>query len=155
MPPLTLKWLAQLGGSDYEALHGTALMIAEKAKSAVPVDRLLAHRTMGTTLLFRGELAAAVDQFTAFLEIYDASAHDPLLAKAGATSHAGASLLGLSECFTLMDRPDERDKWRKALFAHAMERNHVASLARLSRSGGAGFRQPCVTSTNSRLMRKN
>jgi len=136
VPPLTLKWLAQLGGSDYEALYGTALLIAEKAKSAGPVDRLLAHRTMGTTLLFRGELAAAVAQFTAFLGIYEPSAHDSLLARAGATSHAGASLLGLSECFTLMDRPAERDKWRKALFAHATERNHIASLCPTLAFGG-------------------
>jgi class 3 adenylate cyclase len=136
VPPLTLKWLAQLGGSDYEALHGTALLIAEKAKDASSVDRLLARRTMGTTLLFRGELSAAVAQFTDFLEIYEPGAHDSPLARAGATSHAGASLLGLSECFTLMDRPDERDKWRRALFAHAQERNHVPSLCPTLSFGG-------------------
>jgi class 3 adenylate cyclase len=136
VPPLTLKWLAQLGGSDYEALHGTALLIAEKAKQAGPVDRLLARRTMGTTLLFRGELAGAVAQFTDFLAIYDPTAHDSLLGRAGATSHAGASLLGLSECYTLMDRPDERDKWRQALFAHAQERNHVPSLCPTLSFGG-------------------
>jgi class 3 adenylate cyclase len=128
VPPLTLKWLAQLGGGDYEALLGTARLIAEKAKDASPVDRLLARRTMGTTLLFGGELSGAVAQFTDFLAIYDPAAHDGPLARAGATSHAGASLLGLSECFTLMDRADERDKWRRALFAHALERNHVPSL---------------------------
>jgi class 3 adenylate cyclase len=136
VPPLTLKWLAQLGGSDYEALHGTARLIAEKARDSGPVDRLLARRTMGTTLLFRGELAAAVAQFTDFLAIYDPGAHDGSLARAGATSHAGASLLGLSECFTLMDRPDERDRWRQALFAHAQERNHVPSLCPTLSFGG-------------------
>ena len=136
VPALTLKWLAQLGGSDHEALHRTALTIAESAKEAGPLDRLLAHRTLGTTLLFRGELAGAVDQFAAFLALYDPSLHDPLLSRAGASSHAGASLLGMAECFTLMDRPIERDKWRKALFAHATERNHVASLCPTLTFGG-------------------
>jgi energy-coupling factor transporter ATP-binding protein EcfA2 len=136
VPPLTLKWLTQLGGSDNEALHSTALLIAEKANGASPTDRLLSYRTMGTTLLFRGELAAAVEQFTAFNELYDPSAHDLPLARAGASSHAGASLLGLAECFTLMDRPGERDKWRKAVFAHAAERNHVPSLCPTLAFGG-------------------
>jgi hypothetical protein len=136
VPPLTLKWLAQLGGSDNEALLETALLIGEEAKNGSPTDRLLAHRTMGTTRMFRGELAAAVQQFTAFLDIYDPAAHDAPMAKAGATSHAGATLLGLSECYTLMDRPDERDKWRQALFAHATERNHVPSLCPTLAFGG-------------------
>ncbi|MBV8193839.1 MAG: AAA family ATPase [Alphaproteobacteria bacterium] len=136
VPPLTLKWLAQLGGSDNEALYGTARLISEKAAEGTEVDRLLARRTMGTTLLFRGDLEAAVREFEAFLEIYDPAGHDAALAKAGATSHAGASLLGLSECFTLMDRPAERDKWRNALFAHARERNHVPSLCPTLTFGG-------------------
>jgi class 3 adenylate cyclase len=136
VPALTLKWLAQLGGGDSEAFYGTALLIAEKARDAGPVDRLLAHRTLGTTLMFRGELAAAVEQFSGFLKIYDAATHDAPMAKAGATSHAGASLLGLAECHSLMANLAERMKWQETLFTHARERNHVPSLCPTLAFGG-------------------
>ncbi|HEX3523202.1 MAG TPA: adenylate/guanylate cyclase domain-containing protein [Stellaceae bacterium] len=137
VPALTLKWLAQLGGGDIEALYRTALQITEEARDAGPVDRLLAHRTLGSTLLFRGEIAAAVNQFTAFMEIYDRDLHDPLLANAGATNHASAGvMLGLAECYALMNQFKESEEWRRAMFAHAEERHHVPSLCPILAFGG-------------------
>jgi len=136
VPALTLKWLAQLGGGDIDALYGTALQIKEIAQDAGPVDRLLAHRTLGSALMFRGELARAVSEFTAFLEIYDPARHDALLAKSGATNHAGVAIMCLAECYTLMGERTESAKWREAMFAYAKERNHVPSLCQVLSFGG-------------------
>ncbi len=136
VPALTLKWLAQLGGGDIDALHDTALQIKEIAQDAGPVDRLLAHRTLGSALMFRGELVRAVSEFTAFLEIYDPAQHDARLAKSGATNHAGVAMLCLAECYTLMGKRTESAKWREATFAYAKERNHAPSLCQVLSFGG-------------------
>jgi class 3 adenylate cyclase/tetratricopeptide (TPR) repeat protein len=137
VPALTLKWLAQLGGGDIEALYQTALQITEEARDADPADRLLAHRTLGSTLMFRGQIAAAINQFTAFMEIYDRDLHDPYLAKAGVTNHASAgTLLGLAECYALMGQFEEAEKWRRVMFADAQARYHVPSLCPILAFGG-------------------
>jgi class 3 adenylate cyclase len=136
VPALTLKWLAQLGGGDIDGLHATAVRINELARESGPIDRLLAHRTLGSALMFRGELAPAVPEFTAFLELYDPDRHDALLARSGATNHAGVAMMCLAECFTLMGDRAESARWRQAMLAYARERNHVPSLCQVLSFGG-------------------
>ena len=136
VPALMLKWLAQLGAGDIEALYGTARQIRQSAEQAGPVDRLLAHRTLGSTLMFRGELGAAVAEFSAFLDLYDPAQHDGELARTGATNHAGVAMLCLAECFTLMGERNQSAKWREAMFAYAKERSHAPSLCQVLSFGG-------------------
>jgi class 3 adenylate cyclase len=136
VPALTLKWLAQLGGGDIDGLYATATQIGEIARDSGPLDRLLAHRTLGSAMMFRGELAPAVREFTAFLELYDPGQHDALLARSGATNHAGVAMMCLAECSTLMGDRTESDKWREAMLAYSRERNHVPSLCQVLSFGG-------------------
>jgi class 3 adenylate cyclase len=136
VPALTLKWLAQLGGGDIDGLHATAQQIKESAQDTSVVDRLLGHRTLGSALMFRGELVPAVEEFTAFLALYDPQQHDTLLARSGATNHAGVAMLCLAECFTLMGNRAESAKWREAVLAYSRERSHVPSLCQVLSFGG-------------------
>ena len=133
---LSLKWLGQLGGGDLDALYETALQIRGAAEDATESDRLLAHRIVGSTLLFRGELTAAVNELTAFMELYDPRAHDFDLAKIGVTNHAEVVMLCLAECYTLMGRFEEGERWRQAMFARAEERHHVSTLCQSLAFGG-------------------
>jgi class 3 adenylate cyclase/tetratricopeptide (TPR) repeat protein len=136
VPALTLKWLAQLGASDLDALHETALQIGAAAQNAGVADRLLAHRVLGSTLLFRGQLAAAVNELTTFMEVYDPRTHDADLARIGVTNHAQVVMLCLAECYTLMGRFEQSEKWRQAMFAHAGARHHVPTLCQTLAFGG-------------------
>jgi class 3 adenylate cyclase len=136
VPALTLKWLAQLGGGDIDGLYATAVQIGDIARDSGPIDRLLAHRTLGSALMFRGELAPAVAEFTAFLDLYDPSRHDALLARSGATNHAGVAMMCLAECSTLMGDRAESARWREAMLGYSRERNHVPSLCQVLSFGG-------------------
>lgn len=136
VPLLTFQWLAQFGAGDYAALLETAGLIAATAGTGSVPERLLAHRTMGTTRLFRGEIPEALAQYEAFMALYEPEVHDRIMARAGVTSHASAVLLGFAQSFTLTDRPDERDRWRAAMFAHAQDRNHVQTFCPALLFGG-------------------
>jgi tetratricopeptide (TPR) repeat protein len=136
VPALSLKWLAQLGGGDLDALYETALQIRAAAEGAPASDHLLAHRIVGSTLLFRGELTAAVNELTAFTQLYDPRAHDAELARIGVTNHAEVVMLCLAECYTLMGRFEDAERWRQAMFARTEERHHIPTLCQSLSFGG-------------------
>jgi hypothetical protein len=84
----------------------------------------------------RGELTAAVNELTAFTELYDPRAHNADLARIGVTSHAEVVMLCLAECYTLMGRFEEAERWRQRMFVHAEERHHVPTLCQSLAFGG-------------------
>jgi adenylate cyclase len=136
VPALTLKWLAQLGGDNLEALYATALQIAEEARGAEETDRLLSHRTLGSTLMFRGELAGALDELQHFMALYDPAAHEAALAKAGATTAASVVVLALAETSFLMGDRQAAAEWRRAMFELGARKSHVPSLCQILAFGG-------------------
>ena len=136
VPALTLKWLMQLGTGDITALCATARQIKTIADGSDPIDRLLSHRTLGSALMFGGELAGAVAEFLAFFELYHPASHDAAMARSGSTNHCGVAMLCLAECYGLMGAHAESARWRQAALSHARDTNHAPSLCQILAFGG-------------------
>ncbi len=64
VPALFLNWIARFNETDVR--FEVARQIAQVAAAGSTLDKLMAHRCMGTTLLFRGEFAAAIAEFEQF-----------------------------------------------------------------------------------------
>src|SRR6516164_3472018 len=88
--------------------------IAQVAAHGSTLDRLIAHRCMGTTLLFRGEFAAAIAEFEQFQKLFDPELHNEALNRVGATVHAVTVKVGLAEAWTMLGEAERADMWRKA-----------------------------------------
>lgn len=136
VPALTHKWLAMLGSDDMNGRHELSRQIAEAAVLGGTVDRLVAHRVMGSTLLFRGEFAAAAAEFEAFLALYDPGLHDEPLSRVGATNHAVTVKLCLAEAATLMGEAVRAARWRAAALDAARADGHFQTLCQTIAFGG-------------------
>ena len=85
---LFLRWLGHLGRGQIDVAHGLGLeMKMLAAQIATDISSLLIDRMMGTTHMFRGELAAASDALERFASLYDPSRHAAALSEYGATDN--------------------------------------------------------------------
>ena len=71
VPLLVSKWGASGNIVRLRENLKLARSIVAFARSGSIIDRLLAHRALGTTLLFRGDLAGAHRELTAFATLYE------------------------------------------------------------------------------------
>lgn len=112
VPVLVFKWFVTSARRDYRQGLDIAGRIHEAAQSGSTVDRLLSHRAFGTSLLFDGQFARALEELESFLAIYQPDRDEAELRTVGPTSHALMTMLGLAEIYTLFDQPDMADRWR-------------------------------------------
>jgi class 3 adenylate cyclase/tetratricopeptide (TPR) repeat protein len=85
---LFLRWLSQLGHGNVDIAHGLGLELKGLADEiSTEVASLLIDRMMGTTHMFRGELAAASEALERFATLYRADRHAAALAQYGATDN--------------------------------------------------------------------
>ncbi len=77
-------WAANLVAFNGDACRDLAaqfLAVAEKQRATVPL--MVGHRMMGTSLLFRGEIAEGREHLDQALALYDPAEHRPLAARFG------------------------------------------------------------------------
>lgn len=85
---LFLRWLDHLGRGHIDIAHGLGLELQALADQiATEISSLLIDRMMGSTHMFRGELAAASDALERFARLYDADRHAVALSEYGATDN--------------------------------------------------------------------
>ena len=86
---------------------------------------VLAHRVLGSSLMFRGEFDAALAQFNDFQAIYDPDTHEAELGKVGATGHACTVKLCLAEIHTIKGESEKSALWQRAALVAAQTSAHV------------------------------
>jgi class 3 adenylate cyclase len=131
---LVHKWIGRF--NEPEARLQVARQIAEVAAHGSTFDRLMSHRCMGTTLLFRGEFREAIFEFEQFLAMYVPELHREALNKIGATSHDIAVKVGLAEAWTLLGDAERAALWRKTALEDAQTSGHFQTLCHTTAFAG-------------------
>ncbi|MGA2551899.1 MAG: hypothetical protein ABSF50_17260, partial [Burkholderiaceae bacterium] len=136
VPALALKWLV-LVTANWSAVDGiTRQMLALAEAGGSDVDRLIAYRLSATTHIFKGEFAEGVALAKRFFSLYDARIHAAELAKIGPSQHATMAMVGLAECFTILDDPNEGLLWQARAIESAREANDIHTLCSALVFGG-------------------
>jgi class 3 adenylate cyclase len=128
------KWMGRF--NETEARLQVARQIAEVAANGSTFDRLMSHRCMGTTLLFRGEFKEAIAEFEQFLAMYVPELHSEALDKIGATLHDTAVKVGLAEAWTLLGDGQNAALWRKIALEDAQAGGHFQTLCHTTAFAG-------------------
>jgi class 3 adenylate cyclase len=137
-----LKWAVALGSWDLAGLRTLALDVRDTAQnesgSGSEIDRLLAHRAMGFTCMIEGELAAAQEEFEAFLRLYNPETHGNSVSfRFSSNSHVCSVLLALATTCSLRRLSKAANHWRDQALLHAQRsHNHIAVCQALVFCGG-------------------
>jgi hypothetical protein len=131
---LVHKWMGRF--NETEARLEVARQIEEVAANGSTFDKLMSHRCMGTTLLFRGEFKDAIVEFEQFLAKFIPEVHSEALNKIGATLHDIAVKVGLAEAWTLLGDPERASLWRGTALADAQASGHFQTLCHTTAFAG-------------------
>ena len=131
VPALFLNWIARFNETDVR--FEVARQIAQVAAAGSTLDKLMAHRCMGTTLLFRGEFAAAIAEFEQFQNLFDPELHSEALNRIGATIHAVTVKVGLAEAWTVLGDAERAGFWREAALGDAEASGHYQTICHIDR----------------------
>ncbi|MCC8977317.1 adenylate/guanylate cyclase domain-containing protein [Bradyrhizobium acaciae] len=134
VPALFLNWIARFNETDVR--FEVARQIMQVAAYGSALDKLIAHRCMGTTLLFRGEFAAAIAQFELFQKLFVPERHNEALNKVGATVHAVTVKVGLAEAWTMLGDIERAGIWRKAALDDANASGHYQTICHTTAFAG-------------------
>ena len=118
---LALQWLWVGPGGDLKTSHQLSLRMREAAAGGTEVERLWAHRFLGTTFVFSGRFAEALAEYHAFLALYEPERHAKALTYVGPSNHHLMVLVGLAEVSAFYGQAGEATKWRERCLAVARE----------------------------------
>src|SRR5262249_37034439 len=134
VPALFLNWIARFNETDVR--FEVARQIAQVAAQGSTLDKLMAHRCMGTTLLFRGEFAAAIAEFEQFQKLFVPELHNEALNRIGATIHAVTVKVGLAEAWTVLGDAERAGIWREAALGDAEASGHYQTICHTAAFAG-------------------
>jgi class 3 adenylate cyclase len=134
VPALFLNWIARFNETDVR--FEVARQIAQVAAQGSTLDKLMAHRCMGTTLLFRGEFLAAIAEFERFQALFVPEAHNETLNRTGATIHAVIVKVGLAEAWTVLGDAERAGFWREAALGDAEASGHYQTICHTAAFAG-------------------
>jgi class 3 adenylate cyclase len=124
-----LKWAVALGGWHLADLQELANQVRHAVRQGSDVDTLLAHRAMGFTCMIQGQLAAAQEEFEAFLKLYDPETHGNAIDfRFSSNSHVCSVLLGLATTCSLRQRDQEATHWRDQSLQYAQRSHNHGSI---------------------------
>lgn len=136
VPAMTAKWIVQGTNNQMDACLELAEQIGELAKNGSDVDRLLAHRVKGTTLLFGGRFHAAMDELRAFFSIYDFDLHEDGLSVVGPSNHAIMMMIGWAEALTFTGKFEGAEQWQKKAFDAARKNGQIHHMCNVTLFAG-------------------
>ena len=122
IPALASKWSVLGGATNARAGYDLALQIREAAAEGSEIDRLIAHRILGTSLLFIGQFLRAIEEFELFLALFVPEKHTEELVRIGPSNHAIMVMFGLAEIYTLFAEFETAERWRVKALTTARER---------------------------------
>jgi predicted ATPase/class 3 adenylate cyclase len=121
-------WSASFIAFDGAAVRELATQILALAETqAAPVQRLIAHRLMGTSLLFTGDIEQARAHCDQAIVLYDPVAHRPLVTTFGQDIRV-AILCYRAWALWVLGYPDAALADTRQLLKHARESGHAATL---------------------------
>lgn len=147
---LYAKWVVIGSSGNIQGSAELAHQMRELAQDGTEIDRLIAHRTTATTLLFAAKLPEAIEEYHKFLAIYDEGRH----ADALRTMHGDHSLmvmLGLAEAYALAGKGEEAQHWRSAVLAAARQSRRAHDIAHIL--AFAGCLHPYLTGDHAEAAR--
>lgn len=128
IPALISKWAVLGSGGSFRASFELAHKIGEAAQDGSEIDRLLAHRVLGTSSLFSGNLSRAMQEFQSFLTLFDPVKHGEELEKVGPSDHAARVMLGVAQIHTLRAEFEASDDWRMKAIDTARKSGRVHDI---------------------------
>jgi class 3 adenylate cyclase len=135
IPALQSRWVVLLTSGAIHAARELALQMREAATLGSEIDRLVAHRTCGTSLLFSADFKAALGEYHRFLELYDPERHAADL-RLGHSDHATIVMLGLAETYLVLADSDAADHWRDRTLATARQSQRLHDMGHVLAFGG-------------------
>jgi predicted ATPase/class 3 adenylate cyclase len=132
-PLLLFSVLYGFWSASFIAFDGTAArelatqILALAEKQVAPVQRLIAHRLMGTSLLFTGNIAQARAHCDQAIVLYDPVAHRPLVTTFGQDIRV-AILCYRAWALWVLGYPDAALADTRQVLKHAREIGHAATL---------------------------
>lgn len=118
IPAMQARWVQLASGNLVRAARTFALQARDMTADGPEVERMIAHRMCGTSLLFAGELAPALAEYHAFMRLFDPERHGDAL-RAGHSDHATMVMLGLAEAHLLVGDAATAETWRARALAAA------------------------------------
>ncbi|MFO1209066.1 MAG: AAA family ATPase [Amaricoccus sp.] len=115
------RWVQLASANNVRAANAFAQEVLSMTADAAETERLIAHRMCATSLLFAGDLAQALDEYLAFMGLFDPDRHGEAL-RGGHSDHATMVMLGLAETHLLKGEAAATDAWR----ARALEAARVS-----------------------------
>ena len=112
VPMLLSRWVVLVSAGDFAGGLDLARQMARMTAQGSETDRLIGYRALGTSLLFAGRLAEALEMLRRFFDAYDPARHEPELRKVGTSSHALMSMVGMAEIHVLFEDFATADHWR-------------------------------------------
>jgi class 3 adenylate cyclase len=135
---LFLRWLEQLGSGGIDAAHELAQELQALADGIdSEITTLLMDRMMGTTHMFRGDLASAHDALEQFATRYDATRHAPHLSEYGATDNYTTVQCCRICVATLREDIEESRRLQSSTIQEAEALGRVHNLCHVLAYGGA------------------
>ena len=116
---LALKWMWHGPGGDLRQRSELSYRMREAAVGASDVERLWAHRFLGTSQVFAGHFKAAMAEYQAFVALYDEQKHAAELAYVGPSNHHLMVVVGMAEVFTLFKQTEQAQASRDHCLAVA------------------------------------
>ena len=111
IPTLALKLSFLSASGNILAGHALALQMSALAEGGSEADRLIAHRYLAMSLVFRGKFQQAIEEALRFLALYDPHRHALQLVHIGPANHAVMVMVGLAECYTILGEADQSRHW--------------------------------------------
>ncbi len=128
IPALVSKWSVLGSGGNFRAAFELGQKIAETALDGSEIDRLLAYRVLGTSLLFGGNFSRAMQEFQNFLALFDPAKHGKELDSIGPSHHAVRVMVGVAQIHSLRAEFEASDDWRMKALDTARESGRVHDM---------------------------
>jgi class 3 adenylate cyclase len=133
-----LRWLDQLARGNIDLAHGLGLEMGPLAEQfSNDIASLLIDRMMGTTHMFRGELAAASEALERFARRYEPALHAGTLSEYGATDNHTTVQCCRICVSVLMGRLEDARRLQQETVAEAEQLGRVHNLCHVLAYGGA------------------
>ncbi len=116
---LALKWMWHGPGGDLRQRSELSYRMREAALGGSDIEKLWAHRFLGTSQVFAGHFKGAMAEYQAFIALFDEQKHAKELAYVGPSNHHLMVVVGMAEVFTLFKQTEQAQATREHCVAVA------------------------------------
>ena len=127
--PLALKLLLRMTAGKVQEAFDLAQRMQTVATGGSESDQLIAHRYMGTTLLFGGHFEPAVTEAEKFMLLYEPAKHSAAMDKLGPSNHPVMVMVGLAQANTVFENADKALYWGQRILVETRSKGSGHNLS--------------------------